>query len=339
MAQRLTGTVDSANSSASLVGETRLDASGSLIGDFDPVTNPGGTLTRPGFFGGSGNNPIPASASFTVTADLSANPVGSLSLEPNFGTLTIGLDGLALDLLDGTPAATALSASLLFSSFNTTNPGFIYPGGTPFSLPLGDAASITRAELTQTAPTVGILTATADPDVFEFAAVLPVRADLTVRASLPGAEPIENPLDPVPLLVPVSGTLTRLADGAVRLEIVAEPTPIVLSTPLALEPLPPVPLELPTLSSATAGVLLTLTPDQLAADATVGLSLVIDASGEVCVADWNADQQVNFFDVLGYIASFNSEDPSADLAAPAGVFNFFDLTAFLAEFNAGCSNT
>jgi hypothetical protein len=57
------------------------------------------------------------------------------------------------------------------------------------------------------------------------------------------------------------------------------------------------------------------------------------------VADWNADQQVNFFDVLGYIASFNSEDPSADLAAPAGVFNFFDLTAFLAEFNAGCSNT
>lgn len=338
-AQSLPGTVDSANSSASLIGTTQLDASGSLIGDYDPAANPGGTQTRPGFFGGSGNNAIPASASFTVAADVNTNPAGTLNIEPDFGTLTVGLDGLSLDLLNGTPAPTNLTASLLFNTFNTINPGFIYPGGTPFSLPLGDAASITRAELTQTAPTAGVLTATADPDVFDFSAVLPVQADLTVLAALPGANPIENPLEPVPLLIPVSGTLARLPDGSIRLEIVAEPTPIVISTPLMLEPLPPVPLELPTLSSATAGVLLTLTPDQLAADAVVGLSLVIDASGAACVADWNTDQQVNFFDVLGYIASFNTQDPAADLAAPAGVFNFFDFTAFLAEFNAGCPNS
>lgn len=339
IAQSLAGTVDSANSTASLVGTTRLDASGSLIGDFDPAINPGGTQTRPGFFGGSGNNAIPASASFTVSADLNAGPSGSVSIEPDFGALTVGLDALTLDLLNGTPAATALSASLLFNTFNTINPGFIYPGGTPFSLPLGDGASITRAELTQTAPAVGFLTATADPDVFGFTSVLPVQADLTVLASLPGADPIENQLDPVPLLIPVGGTLTRLSDGSVRLEIVAEPTPIVLDTPLSLEPLPPVPLELPTFSAATAGVLLTLTPDQLTADAVVGLTLVIDATGAVCVADWNGDQQVNFFDVLGYIAGFNTQDPAADLAAPPGVFNFFDFAAFLAEFNAGCPNT
>ena len=35
---------------------------GTLIGDYDAVSNPEGTRTVPGLFGGSGNNPIPFSA-------------------------------------------------------------------------------------------------------------------------------------------------------------------------------------------------------------------------------------------------------------------------------------
>lgn len=335
-AQSLTGTVDSKTSSATLLGETRLDASGSLIGDYDAVTNPSGTQTRPGFFGGSGNNAIPTSAGFTVSADLDSNPSGGVLIEVDYDALTIGFDGLILDLLNGSPAATELTASLLFSTFNTVSPGFIYPGGTPYSVPLGDAASLSRADVTQTAAAVGELTPTGDPDVFGFVITVPAQADLTVLAALPGADPIENQLDPVPLQLPLNGTLTRQSDGSVRLSVESDPTPIALSTPLDLEPLPPIPLELPTLSSATASVLLTLTPDQLTADAVLGFSIAIHAVGEGCVADWNGDSAVNFFDVLGYLDGFNAQSPDADLAAPTGVFNFFDLTAFLGEFNAGC---
>jgi hypothetical protein len=106
--------------------------------------------------------------------------------------------------------------------------------------------------------------------------------------------------------------------------------------PVDTGPLPAIPLELPTLGSATAGVLLTLTPETISFETTVDLALVIDGSESVCTADWNADGLLNFFDLVGFIASFNAQDARADLAAPAGVWNFFDVSAYLALYNAGC---
>ncbi len=55
-----------------------------------------------------------------------------------------------------------------------------------------------------------------------------------------------------------------------------------------------------------------------------------------CIADWNGDGTVNFFDLSAYMAAFNAMDPAADLAAPFGVWNFFDLSAFTALHTAGC---
>ena len=55
-----------------------------------------------------------------------------------------------------------------------------------------------------------------------------------------------------------------------------------------------------------------------------------------CLADFNNDGFVNFFDISNYIAAFNAQDPRADIAAPFGVFNFFDISAFIAAYNAGC---
>jgi hypothetical protein len=55
-----------------------------------------------------------------------------------------------------------------------------------------------------------------------------------------------------------------------------------------------------------------------------------------CLADFNNDGLVNFFDISNYIAAFNAQDPRADIAAPFGVFNFFDISAFIAAYNAGC---
>ena len=66
---------------------------GTLIGDYDEEGNPEGTQTRPGLFGGSGNNPIDYSATFqlasagqefqpsgSIDADLSAIQNGSLTI-------------------------------------------------------------------------------------------------------------------------------------------------------------------------------------------------------------------------------------------------------------------
>lgn len=55
-----------------------------------------------------------------------------------------------------------------------------------------------------------------------------------------------------------------------------------------------------------------------------------------CVADFNGDGFVNFFDISAFIAAFNAQNPAADLAPPFGVFNFFDISTFIAAYNAGC---
>ena len=55
-----------------------------------------------------------------------------------------------------------------------------------------------------------------------------------------------------------------------------------------------------------------------------------------CDADFNADGLLNFFDVASFIAAFNAQDASADIAEPFGQFNFFDIAAFIDRYNAGC---
>ena len=58
--------------------------------------------------------------------------------------------------------------------------------------------------------------------------------------------------------------------------------------------------------------------------------------GAFCKADFNADALLNFFDVSDFLALYNLQDPSTDLAPPFGVINFFDLSAYLTRYNQGC---
>ncbi|MEM7628044.1 MAG: GC-type dockerin domain-anchored protein [Planctomycetota bacterium] len=56
-----------------------------------------------------------------------------------------------------------------------------------------------------------------------------------------------------------------------------------------------------------------------------------------CPADLAAPfGQLDFFDVLEYLALFDASDPAADLAAPFGAFDFFDVLEYLGQFDAGC---
>ncbi|MCR9074531.1 MAG: Ig-like domain-containing protein [bacterium] len=63
--------------------------------------------------------------------------------------------------------------------------------------------------------------------------------------------------------------------------------------------------------------------------------VVLRVSAPACVADYNGDGVINFFDVSAFLVLFGDEDPAADLNAD-NMFNFFDVAAFLALYNQGC---
>lgn len=54
-----------------------------------------------------------------------------------------------------------------------------------------------------------------------------------------------------------------------------------------------------------------------------------------CPGDFNADDQLDFYDVQQYLIAFSQGDPTADVV-PDEVLNFFDVAAFLDRYAFGC---
>lgn len=54
-----------------------------------------------------------------------------------------------------------------------------------------------------------------------------------------------------------------------------------------------------------------------------------------CAADFNADGNLDFFDVSAFLNAYIAADLSADLDSN-GELNFFDVSSFLAQYSAGC---
>lgn len=54
-----------------------------------------------------------------------------------------------------------------------------------------------------------------------------------------------------------------------------------------------------------------------------------------CLADLDGNGSLNFFDIAGFLAYYQIQDPIADWNGD-GLFNFFDFAAYLNDFNAGC---
>ncbi len=55
-----------------------------------------------------------------------------------------------------------------------------------------------------------------------------------------------------------------------------------------------------------------------------------------CIADWDNNRQLNYADVVGFLADYNALDASADLNNDS-VWDFNDVSIFMAAFNSGCS--
>lgn len=171
--------------------------SGTLIGNYDPNTNPGGTRTKPGLFGSFGpkeNVPVPVEVNPSVEGDVASRPAGTFSLVLNPGAGQVLLLDLFSDLLHSGAVSLPATAEFATDGFRTRNPTSTYPPGR-FTVPVGDVL-VTLLTLAQVGdPAVGTL-APLGGNRYAFA-VAPTVV-LTVRAEIQGSV-LETTSNPNPL--------------------------------------------------------------------------------------------------------------------------------------------
>ena len=260
-------------SSVDLSGAVTTLIDGELIGDYDATTNPGGTLTRPGLFGGSGNSPAACSFDVQIALATVGAPEGSFQM-------ALDLPGLALDVSDfqlqpfGTVGTTVdLSVVLNFETFRTFSPDSLFFGGIPLPIPLG-AVSQTDTVFTQSGPsTLGALVPDAViADRYNFVVTVP--ADLNANIDLFGNI---FPIGPIPFTYALAGSLDVTAGGVTA--VLSADQNINENIP---NPVPgsfgPLPLPLPTIlpPGGTASLLFS--------GAVANLDLLVDVDVDV-VAD------------------------------------------------------
>lgn len=198
--------IDAKGSSVSIELGLGIPIAGSLIGDYDATTNPGGTRTLPGFFGGSGNQPIPYTADLSIDGAILSAPQGTFDLVWTIGAPTAAVEGLAIDLLGGTPGELDATFTLLFSTFRTFSPDSLFPGGIPIPVPLG-SASLEALTVAQTgAATITIVPAKGGG--WSFAGFVPVEIIATV---VQGDQTFEA--GPTPAEFPIAGSLVQTSLG------------------------------------------------------------------------------------------------------------------------------
>lgn len=280
------------------------NTAGTLIGNWDPNTNPTGTRTKSGSFGAFGeteNLPIDMTLDSSFGGPIDTTPAGAfqLVLNPALGTLEI--TGFSADLLGGESVALGLSVTLETETFRTRSPSSLYIGGIPITVPLGNATLLqldaTQGEL----PGAGTLVETG-PGQYDFAATVPV--ELQSNLDFFG-NPLAPPPSPAVLAlagqIAVSGNAATL-NSSQPLEFAQSQDPNTT--------LPQIPLALPTIlpPGQTANVLLDLVLQ------TVNFSITgtnaLSASGTQPAArtgDLDCDGDVDFFDIDPFVARLGTD--------------------------------
>ena len=308
-------------STASNTGQLSLPLNGTLIGNYDAATNPTGTQTRPGLFGGSGNNPIPFTSTIVGDAGFSAAPTGAFTISVTASGGSIS--GLEVDLTGGTAQELGVTLNINYQTFRTFSPNSTFPGGFTIPVPLA-GGEVSALIATQTGPAALVL-GTPDAQGTPFTAVVPV--NITLVAEFSGA-PIGG--DPQPGALPLAGRFT--VSGA-SISVTASVS--VPEQSSGIPPPPPVvnqPLPLPTVLPAGSTANLLLNGTFGTGSITSGLSANLVASGQrQRTGDINADGVVNALDLAALLAAWGTSQPSADIDG-SGTVNGTDLAALLANW-------
>ena len=315
------------SSTSAVVQTTDLSSpfAGNLIGNWDELNNPTGTRTLPGLFGGSGNNPIPYTASFALAGDIDSQPTGSLRLGVDSEGLQIRVGDLELDLLGGNPGELAATINILYSTFRTVQPSSFYPGGVTIPIPVGNG-SVSTLRMTQTGkPVFGVLVPQKG-GTFTFAVAVPVETVLV-------ADILGNPVSdgtPVPGILPLTGTLVE-ATQTVTLSLAISDSQS-QTQPLELDPFVDQPLALPTVFPTGGTANLLLSGDVTSVTVGTALTATINVSGVRATnpADLNGDGLVNAADLTILLSAWGSSGP-ADLNGD-GLVNAPDVTILLSDW-------
>jgi len=295
---------------------------GSWIGDFDPVTNPTGTQTRPGFFGGSGNIAIPFAAVINpaVVAD-GVIPTGGFELRYDDTTGVMTVEGFSIDLFGEDEADLVTNLTLTYSTFRTFSPNSLYIGvnGLTIPLPIGELSKIVAA---QTGPAGGIAVPQGD-GTSAFSIVVP--CDFTIQASAVG----QSFDQVIPAVFVLAGRIESKAGDVLLTTTVAfeQSTEI----PAGLPGLESQPLGLPTIlpPGSTANLLVTGKFGAGTASIAVDGSLVAIGSPVSVPGDMNGDGLVNGSDVGALLRLWGEAGPLGDFTLD-GVIDGRDLAYMLA---------
>tara|TARA_R110002095_G_scaffold202007_1_gene183221 strand:- start:1101 stop:2408 length:1308 start_codon:yes stop_codon:yes gene_type:complete len=275
-AQDFAFTIDTVASASNLDANATIALPGTLIGDFDALTNPGGTSTLPGLFGGAGNNEIAADFGLGIVTSFAGSASGTFGMTVDAGAGTVSVQDLDLDLLGGDSVSAQLVLSAEFETFRTVQPTSLYIGGFPLDIPLG-GQELTDIQLVQSGSAgLGVLTPTRRPGVYTFLVGVPAEVSFTIDGALTGTTPV----GPIPVIVPMAGTL-MLKGGMASVSVAFDLDEMQsLPDPVPGFVIPDVPLPLPTIlpPGGTANLLFTAGIGSLDIDLLVDATFV--ANGE-----------------------------------------------------------
>lgn len=298
---------------------------GTLIGDYDAVNNPTGTRTLPGVFGGSGNNPIPYTASFVVAGDIVSRPTGTLVLGVDSEGLQIRVSQLSVDLLGAVPATLGATVNINYQTFRTVQPSSLYPGGVTVPVPVGNA-NITQFTAVQTGkPVFGVLVPQKDGS-FQFNVAVPVA--YTIEATALG-QPVGDGA-PTPGVLPLTG---RLVEGTNAVTLTLDISNSESTTqPVEADPFTNIALDLPTVFPTGSIAHLLLSGDVTSLTLATSLNASLDVAGtrQPRLGDLNGDFVVNAADLSLLLSNWGGTglgDIDGD-----GIVSATDLSIMLANW-------
>ncbi len=325
------------NSQASSLHDTinvSTPLTGSLIGSYDATTNPTGTQTRAGLFGGSGNNAIPTTGSLAAVDDSTTHPAGGFTLDVNTGRGLASISGLHLDYLNGQHPDILLNIAFQFATFHTVAPTALFIGNFPITLPLAEIAHVDTFSIEQTGLSVlGQLKPTGTAGQYTFSTLIPVR--MTLAGSV-----LNNPLptQPITILLPFTTTIALSSNGTATSTWSSQsaynhviPGPLFSVTDQVLD----IPTIIP--PGGTAHLLLNGDFGDLTIDLAATGTIVSNGVRQTtpCPADFNGDGHLNVLDFISFLNAYASGDPRGDFNGD-GQRNALDFIAFLNAFAVGC---
>ncbi len=274
-AQSFAFQVSPSQSSVDLSAGLDLAMPGTVIGNFDATTNPTGTSTLPGLFGGIGNQPVPMSITLQTDVDFQGSPTGAFQAQVDVNAGTISVTNFALDALGGQVGQTTLTLELLYQTFRTFNPNSLFFGGIPLPLPLGQG-TVSGLTFVQNGPALGVLVAIPRQGSSYDATVL-VPTDVTFTIDVFGQI---TPVGPLPFLLPLTGTLS-LGGGSAQLALVVQQSAgQTLPDPFPGQAITDLPLPVPTIlpPGGTANLLFNAIFSELVFNLTTKLHMVANGT-------------------------------------------------------------